>query len=66
MDPVHVVDGVSPERPSHQEICPCLRTLLRHSRADPRHVLHPIVLLNLQAPNQNSLHLVLGRIAKSI
>lgn len=50
MDPIHVVDGIGPEGPSHQEVGPCLRALLRHSRAHPRHVLHPIVLLNLHIP----------------
>ena len=51
MDPIHVVDGVSPEGPPHQKICPCLRALLGYSRTNPRHVLHPIVLLDLHIPS---------------
>ena len=50
MDPIHVVDGVSPEGPSHQEIRPCLWALLGYGRTHPRHVLHSIVLLDLHIP----------------
>ena len=47
MHPVHVVDGVCPEGPPHQEVGPCFWALLGHCRAYPWHVLHPIALLNL-------------------
>ena len=48
MHPLHVMNGVCPEGPSHEEVGPCLRALLGHRRAQPWHVLHTLALLDLQ------------------
>ena len=46
--PLHIVNGVCPEGPSHEEVGPCLRALLGHRWAQPWHVLHTLALLDLQ------------------
>lgn len=54
MNPIHIVDGVCPERPSHQEVGPGFWALLGHGRAHPWHVPHPMTFLNLQQSMQMS------------